>query len=74
MRPSDDPATRNFYLQTARDQVDEQFQRSRGMESRAATIATVACAKWAYGGQGRGGLAARTGLEIYIQRKVIQGI
>ena len=44
MRPSDDPATRNLYLQTARDQLDEQFRRSRGMESRAATVATVACA------------------------------
>ena len=44
MKPSDDPATRNLYLQTARDQLTEQFQRSRGMEFRAATVATVACA------------------------------
>ena len=42
MRPSDDPATRNLYLQTAREQLDEQFQRSRGMESRAATIVCAA--------------------------------
>ena len=44
MRPSENPATRNLYLQTARGQLDEQFQRSRGMESRAATVATIACA------------------------------
>ena len=42
MKPSDQACVRDLYLQAARDQLDEQFRRGRGMDSRAATVAAIA--------------------------------